>query len=236
MTSPAPHHRVVALFNGLLRRAKEGKNCLSLQSMALAYDFNSPEQVQSALDRLVQSGHIRVDIGGKYPALRIVKDHYKALHECRAKVLSPAKIEAGQVRAVPAPDPVAAETTLGRKISPNAPEMPTAFEVVGKIETHLTLTKPASDTPKQVNFRVSASDYEWLQEQLEKTSEPMSMSGLVKDIMEVEIMRRRAEGGKFRVSAAAVTAARDAGQPLDQFITNLIELGLRARQAEGARL
>jgi hypothetical protein len=91
MTNSHGHQRI-NLFEGLVKRARSGQKGMSKGAMALAYDFDDPSQLQDALDSLVSTGHISIDLDGRFPAIRIYKARYKAFNNLsRPLFLSPGR-------------------------------------------------------------------------------------------------------------------------------------------------
>lgn len=65
----------IRLFNWLRDRALSGRRGVSMTVLERAFDFESREQIVDALTVLEGQGLIRVDIGGEWPAMLILKDN-----------------------------------------------------------------------------------------------------------------------------------------------------------------
>ena len=145
-------HQQVGLYTALVERARKGLPGISIGTIELMFNFDSQEQVQHALDALVESGHITIDIGGRFPSLRLLKDRYKALHNRgRALILSSGAPRAAADQKPAAVDKRPAEQTPVQAVAPEAVEPvqmpPFRFQEPAKQETAAVVAAASPPPP-----------------------------------------------------------------------------------------
>lgn len=218
-------HQQAGLYTGLVERARKGLPGLSVGAMELAYGFDSKEQVQHALDALVQSGHIQIDIGGRFPSMRLLKDRYKALHNRgRPLFLSSGAPANGskpaphstQEPAAPSLSAVAASCALEAQRPAPAPTAAAAGNHVN-CET--------------ITFRLPRPDYEWLVDEMEQSGLAIALPAFCIQLLRAEMDRRRTEDApKHKLTADVLRAAREEGREIGEFVTSMIMVGMQARE------
>lgn len=212
-------HQQIALFNGLLKRAQKGEAGLSKGAMALAYDFDSSEQLDHALAALVASQHIAIDIDGRFPSIRIFKSKY----HCAVPLKRPIFLSSGQSRPrVETPAPPA-------QVTPTPAVAPAPVEAAPPVVLPTTAQIPTA--PRQIAFRIADDDLSWILDELATTDQAISFSALCKQMFQAELDRRRSPAApRHKISARVLRTAREEGLDLDTFVTSLIEVGLTARE------
>lgn len=227
----ALNYNAIRLFKIMLARAKEGRPGLTVSAYCNALDIDDRDIVIDSLDRLEKAEMIRMDIRGERPALIILRGHHRSPKPLdRPLILRMAPFA---VVSTPGVEPAPIEyTDMVQELAASEPpiELPPCV-MEGPALARFPIPHAKRDG-QQVTFRVDHDDYEWLQEMLDMEADPLSMSGFVRRIFMTELDRIRTDGmGKHRLSAAVLRTAREDGQPLDQFVTNLIDSGLMAYRA-----
>jgi hypothetical protein len=225
MTKSHGHQRI-ALFDGLMKRSREKKPSMTLYAMELAYGFESAEQVQHALDTLVESQHLTIAFNGRYPTVRFWKGRFKTTRILeRPHCLFP-------------PDPVIAEQAAAEDASP--PTVRDPETVIAPVEPTLQLllddtglivgALESDPGPADIMLAADASDFSiplilpaavdaWLYGILAHTDEGITAARLCARIIEAEMDRDRA--ARLRVPGRLVTAAILRGAPIESYIVNL---------------
>lgn len=242
--SKSHRHQQSALLDKLVSRARSKQPGLSKPAMVLAYGFGDQAQLDDALNELVECGAIQIDINGRWPSIRILKTRMRALHLLRR----PLYVSAGSDRdttSLARSDwrDVAAEA---RKVVLEAEDALTGYtpapvpspvpkqvvSPISAVEAALELeTKRDQTIPYYVSFRLPKEDFTWLLDEMDRSGQATALPGFARDMLLAEMDRRRSpDGAKHRISARVIRTAREEGLDLGTFVTNLIEVGLTARE------
>lgn len=163
----------IRLFNWLRDRAMSGRRGVSMTVLERAFDFESREQIVDALAVLEGRGLIRVDIGGEWPAMLILKDNRGATEPLLKPLVLPRSESAVDKPETPAtPDTTShgfeTESTPGKDLPPALGDLITAPpdyvttveqiasevlfhplpEIVVPVETVERVCEPISPKPK----------------------------------------------------------------------------------------
>lgn len=137
MSKSHPFQRA-RLFDGLVKRYHKKLPSMSLQALALAYNFDGPEQVRHALEILVETRHITGTFEGRYPTIHIWKERYRTVQlRTRPWSLLPPGSENGANRLKedipqPAVAPTKTITILPAQPKPPKPDYVATVEQIAK--------------------------------------------------------------------------------------------------------
>lgn len=241
----ALNYNAIRLFKVMLARAKEGRQGLTVSAYCNALDIDDRQIIIDSMDRLEKAELIRMDIRGERPALIILREHHKAKDALARPLTLPmaplnpvkADIEPGALLAT------YADVVKGIRESTSAilePLDPIVFEALPPIGenpgTQLKVCEPiVTEVPADrigLTVWVTDDEYAEITGLLDQHPDPIGLCSFNREIFMAELDRIRTGGmGKHRLSAAVLRAAREDGQPLDQFVTNLIDAGLIAYRA-----
>jgi len=270
-------HRV-AVFNALKSRYLQKAKGLSRKALMTACNIDEDEVLEDAFKILEGLGYLRIDIGGNYPAVTLLKDKWKGADQ--QSVVWP--VPAGAPLPVPAQpkhDAVPVKVTTTQVAPAPKPAKPKAEKVAkpdnrvsflmtpddiqwlrdqhfsfgegdedfsaycrGIFSQAMNQIRQLADAPvlvleakhgptDRISFTVTDSEYDALCEAMDEHPHSIKLDAFAKLLCLTELNRLlSADAPKHRITGEVMRAAREEGRDLGEFVTDMIAVGMTARE------